>query len=403
MGRVSGKRRLPAAIWALGLVSLLMDTSSELIHSLLPAFLVTTVGVSALTVGVIEGIAESTAAMTKLFSGVLADHFGRRKPLAVLGYGLAALTKPVFPLARTAWAVLGARFVDRIGKGIRGAPRDALVADLAPPESRGAAYGLRQALDSVGAVAGPLAAVGLMALFADDMRTVFWFATLPAVLAVAVLVFLVHEPAHEKAEAKPSPLAGFRFRTFPREMWALVVIVALFTLMRFSEAFLVLRAEDRGWPLGALPFVFVVMNATYALSAYPLGVLSDRVSRTLLLAVGCGVMVLADACLAFWPGWLGVGVGVAIWGLHMGLTEGLLSALVADRAPKDTVGTAFGVVNFTRGVMLLLASVLAGGLWKGWGPEATFLAGGAFAFLTLVALLFLEVQGRLTKKKPTAE
>ncbi|MBI2382950.1 MAG: MFS transporter [Gammaproteobacteria bacterium] len=380
---------LPAGVWALGFVSLFMDISSEMIHSLLPAFLVTVVGVSALTVGLIEGVAESTAALTKLFSGALSDHWGRRKPLALLGYGMAALTKPMFPLADSAMTVLAARFADRIGKGIRGAPRDALVADLTAPEQRGAAFGLRQSLDTVGAFLGPLLAIGLMLLSNGDMRLVFWVAVIPAFVCVAVLWLAVREPPPHPHARRASPLAGFSWRSFPPRLWGLVAVVALFTLTRFSEAFLVLRAQDAGWALAYVPLVLVLMNLAYAASAYPFGKLSDRLSRRSLLALGCGVMVLADLCLAFGDGLTGVAAGVLLWGLHMGLTEGLLNALVADYAPAALRGTAFGVMNLARGVMLLPASLLAGALWSGVGASATFLAGAAFAVATILAVLRL--------------
>jgi MFS family permease len=350
--------RLPGGVWALGFVSLFMDISSEMIHGLLPVFLVGTLGVSAAGLGLIEGIAESTAAITKMFSGVWSDRIGRRKPLAVLGYSMAAITKPLFPLADSVITVFTARFIDRIGKGIRGAPRDALVADLTPAEQRGAAFGLRQALDTVGAFVGPLLAIWLMVVFAGSARTVFWFATLPAIIAVAILVVAVREPESTRPKAaRGNPLAGFHWRSFPPAFWRLVVIVVLFTLTRFSEAFLLV-------------------------SAYPAGALSDRMPRHRLLVLGCVVMVAADMLLAFGRGPTAIFIGIAAWGLHMGMTEGLLNALTADHAPPELRGTAFGVVNLVRGVTLLVASVVAGGLWAKFGPQATFLAGAVLAGVT---------------------
>ena len=384
-------RPLPRTVWALGLVSLLMDVSSEIVHGLLPLFLVGMLGVSALMLGLIEGIAEGTASIVKIFSGAWSDRMARRKPLIVLGYALSALTKPLFPLAGSAGTVFVARFMDRIGKGIRGAPRDALIADVTHAADRGAAYGLRQSLDTVGAFAGPLLAVGLVAGLAYDIRAVLWFACLPALLAVAVLVVGVDESprANDGASRARNPFAGFRRRDYPLRFWGLVGLVLLFTLSRFSEAFLVLRAQDAGLATGWAPITLVVMAATYLLTAYPVGRLSDRMSRHALLAIGCAVMVAADLLLAFGSSVVWVMAGVALWGVHMGMTEGLLAALTADYAPAPLRGTAFGIVNLTRGLMLLLASVLAGGLWTFFGPQATFMGGAAFAVLTAIAALSL--------------
>ena len=384
-------RPLPRTVWALGLVSLLMDVSSEIVHGLLPLFLVGTLGVSALMLGLIEGIAEGTASIVKIFSGAWSDRMARRKPLIVLGYALSALTKPLFPRAGSAGTVFVARFMDRIGKGIRGAPRDALIADVTHAADRGAAYGLRQSLDTVGAFAGPLLAVGLVAGLAYDIRAVLWFACLPALLAVAVLVVGVDESprANDGASRARNPFAGFRRRDYPLRFWGLVGLVLLFTLSRFSEAFLVLRAQDAGLATGWAPITLVVMAATYLLTAYPVGRLSDRMSRHALLAIGCAVMVAADLLLAFGSSVVWVMAGVALWGVHMGMTEGLLAALTADYAPAPLRGTAFGIVNLTRGLMLLLASVLAGGLWTFFGPQATFMGGAAFAVLTAIAALSL--------------
>jgi MFS family permease len=376
-------RRLPPAVWALGFVSLFMDISSEMIHGLLPVFLVGTLGVSAAALGLIEGIAESTAAISKIFSGVWSDRIGRRKPLAILGYGLAALTKPLFPLANSVVTVFAARFIDRIGKGIRGAPRDALVADLTAPEQRGAAFGLRQALDTIGALLGPLIAVGLMLWWSENVRGVFWLATVPAFVAVGILIFAVHEPSESRPKpARRNPFAGFQWSSFPRPFWRLVLIVILFTFTRFSEAFLILRAQTIGLPTAYAPLALVAMNLSYVLSAYPAGVLSDRMPRHRLLALGCVVMVVADGFLAFGRGPLPIFIGIAAWGLHMGLTEGVLNALTADHAPAELRGTAFGVVNLVRGVMLFVASVLAGLLWSNYGAPVTFTVGAVFAVLT---------------------
>jgi MFS family permease len=377
---------LPAGIWALGLGSLFMDISSELIHSLLPAFMVTVLGASMVTIGLIEGVAEATAAVTKVFSGALSDYLGKRKFLLVLGYALGAFTKPIFPLAPSIGWVFTARFVDRVGKGIRGAPRDALVADLAPPALRGAAYGLRQALDSIGAFIGPLLAVAFMVWFADDIRSVMWIAVVPAFVAVALLVLYVREPPRAGAEAR-APLTVADARRLPLRYWLVVLLGAVFTLARFSEAFLLLRAQDVGLALGYVPLVLVAMNVFYAALAYPAGMAADRVSQRTLLLVGLALLIVADLALASAASPPLVFVGAALWGAHMALTQGLLSKLVADTAPAELRGTAFGVFNLVSGGALLLASVIAGALWSAVGASATFLAGAAFAAVTAVGLL----------------
>lgn len=386
-GRI-GLRAIPRGVWMLGLVSLFMDASSELVHSLLPVFLVGTLGASAAEVGLIEGVAEATALVTKVFSGVLSDWFGRRKLLAVIGYGLAALTKPFFALATTVEAVVLARFMDRIGKGIRGAPRDALVADLVPPQIRGAAFGLRQSLDTVGAVLGPLLAIAAMGLFAGDIRLVFWLAVPPAFVAVALLALGVEEPAAAAAARPPrTPIRRAELGQLTRAYWMVVGLGAVLTLARFSEAFLVLRAADTGLPNALVPLVLVVMSLAYTLSTYPAGALSDRMDRTDLLAAGMAVLIAADAVLALSGGIAATLLGVALWGLHMGLTQGLLAAMVADTAPERLRGTAFGLFNLVGGGALLVASVVAGVLWDTAGPAATFWAGAAFTGAALVGVL----------------
>lgn len=379
---------LPRTVVALGLVSLLMDTSSEMVHALLPVFLVGTLGASFVTVGLIEGIAEATASIAKLFSGVISDWVGRRKPLVLLGYGLAAAAKPLFPMAGTIGGVLAARFIDRIGKGIRDAPRDALIADVVAPEQSGAAYGLRQSMDTVGAVAGPLLAILLMLATAGDVRLVFWVAVLPALAAVAVILFGVREaPGRPLPSGRRLPLRRAELARLPAAYWRTLAIVAVFTLARFSEAFLVLRAQEAGLPAAWVALVFVVMNVVYAGGAYPLGMLADRMDRSRLLALGVGLLVVADMVLAVAPSWPLVLAGAGLWGLHMAATQGLVSATVADAAPADLRGSAFGVFNLVQGLALLLASVLAGALWVAVGPSATFLAGAVFAILALVPLL----------------
>ncbi|MGD2141769.1 MAG: MFS transporter [Burkholderiales bacterium] len=370
----------------MGFASLLMDTSSELIHSLLPVFLVSVLGASMVTVGLIEGIGEAAAAITKVFSGALSDHLRRRKYLMVFGYALAALTKPVFPLAQSVQWVFAARFVDRLGKGIRGAPRDALIADITSRNVRGAAYGLRQALDSVGALLGPLLAVVLMLWLANDIRAVMWVAVIPAVLCVALLVKYVREPQREHVNGKPVFTGFASVRRLPAAYWLVVVLGATFTLGRFSEAFLVLRALDTGLPPAYVPVVMIVMNVLYAGAAYPAGAAADRMRASTLLSIGLVLLVIADLILAFAHSPHVVLAGAALWGLHMAFTQGLLSKLVADAAPAQLLGSAFGVFNLISGCALLLASVIAGALWGAVGPAATFLAGASFATLAMIGL-----------------
>jgi MFS family permease len=382
----TSKEHLPRAVWALGLTSLFMDTSSELIHGLLPVFLVVTLGASATALGVVEGIAEATAQITRVFSGWLSDALGKRKALAVAGYGLAAATKPLFPLANSVGLVLLARFLDRIGKGIRGAPRDALVADLTPPEQRGAAFGLRQSLDTIGATIGPALAIVLMYLFNDNIRTVLWFAVIPAVLAVAVLVLGVEEPAHLDSKPK-APLRLADIRELGSAYWLVIVAGAVFTLARFSEAFLVIRATESGLPFAWAPAVIAAMSLVFALSAYPAGRLQDRIGARPLLLLGLIVLIAADVLLAFGSSLLGIFAGICLWGLHMGLTQGVLSALIAATAPERLRGTAFGLFGLVTGVAALIASVVAGLLWDRIGPDATFSAGAAFAAIAFIAFL----------------
>ena len=382
-------REIPASIWALGLVSLLMDVSSEMIHALLPLYLVGVLGASTLTVGVIEGIAEATASITKIFSGALSDWLGKRKLLAAIGYGLAALTKPIFPLAPNVGWLTAARFVDRLGKGIRGAPRDALIADISPSELRGASFGVRQSLDTVGAFLGPLFAILFMLLTANHFTLVFWIAVVPAFLSVAVIVFGVSEPDRpESSEPPRNPLHRAELARLDTAYWLVVGIAALFTLARFSEAFLLLRAQSVGLSVALVPAVMVVMNVVYAAAAWPAGALSDAVGRFSVMTAGFALLVAADLALAFASGIVGVGIGVALWGLHMGLTQGLLAALVADTAPAALRGTAFGMFNLVTGLAMLAASIVAGELWDLTGPRGTFLAGAGFTAAALAALAF---------------
>jgi MFS family permease len=376
---------IPRTVWALGFVSLFMDLSSELIHALLPIFLVTTMGMSVTALGVLEGAAEATAMIVKVFSGPVSDWLGRRKPLLLLGYGLAALTKPLFPLASTPAWVVAARLLDRVGKGIRGAPRDALVADVAPPEIRGACFGLRQSMDTIGAFVGPLLAIVLMFWFTDHIRTVLWFAVVPAFIAIGLIAFGIDESGHAPAHRTfRSPLCWRALREFPARYWFIVTIGATFTLARFSEAFLVLRAQQTGLDLVWIPGVMVVMSLAYSLSAYPVGILSDRLDRRLLLALGMALLIAADLVLGTGQSVVSVFVGVAVWGLHMGFTQGILAAMVSETAPATLRGTAFGVFNLACGLCMLLASALAGWLWDRFGASTTFVAGAALVVVPLL-------------------
>ena len=380
--------QIPTGIWVLGFVSMLMDISSEMVHSLLPLFMVTTLGASAFTVGIIEGLAESTALIVKVFSGVISDYLGKRKGLAVFGYALGAITKPLFAIAPTIGIVLTARLLDRVGKGIRGAPRDALVADIAPAHLRGAAFGLRQSLDTVGAFLGPLFAVGLMLLWANDFQAVFWVAVIPGMMAVALLIFGVKEPERQTSAARLNPIRRENLKRLGKPYWHVVGIGAIFTLARFSEAFLVLRAQQGGIPIALVPLVMVAMNLIYAVSAYPFGKLSDNMSHIKLLALGLVVLIVADVVLASSSHWAVVLCGVALWGVHMGVTQGLLATMVADTAPADLRGTAYGFFNLMSGLAMLISSVVAGLLWDKLGAPFTFYAGAIFCVIALLGLVW---------------
>lgn len=378
---------LPSGIWVLGFVSMLMDISSEMIHSLLPLFMVATLGASGLVVGLIEGLAEATALMIKVFSGVLSDYLGKRKGLAVFGYGLGAFTKPLFAMAPTTGMILTARLLDRIGKGIRGAPRDALVADIAPVAIRGAAFGLRQSLDTVGAVLGPLLAVGLMLWSANNFRTVFWVAVIPGVLAVFLLLIGIKEPKSSAGKKRTNPIQWANLKQLSGAYWWVVAIGVVFALARFSEAFLVLRAQQSDMALALIPLVMVGMNIAYAASAYPFGKLSDQVNHKTLLIWGLMVLIVADVVLALNHHWLTVLAGVALWGIHLGMTQGLLATMVAEVAPADLRGTAFGLFNLVSGIAMLIASVVAGLLWDILGASFTFYASAVFCALALLGLM----------------
>ena len=380
-------RQIPSGVWVLGFVSMLMDISSEMVHSLLPMFMVTVLGTSAFTVGIIEGLAESTALIVKVFSGALSDYLGKRKGLAVFGYALGALTKPLFAVASGTGIVITARLLDRVGKGIRGAPRDALVADITPSHVRGAAFGLRQSLDTVGAFTGPLIAVGLMLLWSNDFRAIFWVAVVPGLLAVVLLVVGVREPERHIGERRTNPIQRASLARLGKPYWWVVAIGSIFTLARFSEAFLVLRAQQSGVAMALVPLVMVAMNLVYSASAYPFGKLSDRVNHSTMLAMGLAVLIASDLVLSSGNHWSTLLAGVALWGIHMGMTQGLLATMVANTAPADLRGTAYGFFNLASGVAMLIASGFAGWLWDAHGSASTFLGGATFATIALVGLL----------------
>lgn len=384
----SAKTAIPRTVWALGIVSMFMDVSSEIIHALLPLFLTTTLGVSVAVVGLIDGVAEATAAISKVFSGYVSDRIGKRKPLILIGYGLGALSKPAFALAGIAPVVLAARFTDRIGKGLRGAPRDALVADVTPVEIRGRAFGLRQSLDTIGAFVGPLMALGLMILFGNNMRAVFWIAVVPALLAVLCVIIGVEDVGRTRQiSASRPPILIADLKSLQPSFWGLTAIGVLFTLSRFSEGFLILKAHAEGLPLAFAPLVLVVMNIVYAAGAFPAGILSDQMSARTLLCWGLVCLIAADAALALLNSLGGAFLGIALWGAHMALTQGLLAKLVADHSPVAIRGSAFGLFNLATGIAMLFASLIAGVLWDRVGSNAAFLAGGAFALITLFILL----------------
>ncbi len=400
MIKLDTAREVPRSVWVLGFVSMLMDISSEMVHSLLPVFMVSTLGASALAIGLVEGVAEATALVAKVFSGTLSDFVGRRKELTLFGYGLGAASKPLFALATSVQGVLGARFLDRIGKGVRGAPRDALVADLTPAPLLGAAYGLRQSLDTVGAFLGPLLAIVLMLAWAGDFRKIFWFAALPGLLAVALLAFGVHEPKSATSAPPRAPIHWRMVKQLDSAYWQIVTMGAIFTLARFSEAFLVLRARQKGLPDSLAPMVLVTMNVIYALSAYPAGLLADRFDRRLLMAAGLILLTASDLTLAMAPGLAAVAVGVGLWGLHMGLTQGVFAAMIAAATPAHLRGSGFGFFNLAGGIAMLSASALAGFLWDKVGPAATFYAGAGFAVAALGFIVLAWGKSKPLSKAP---
>ena len=385
---MSDRPRLPRNVWVLGFVSLFMDLSSEIYHALLPAFITIVLGLPATALGAIDGIAEATANFGKLFSGRLSDRSLKRKPWVMGGYGLAALSKPLFPLAASAPALMAARFADRVGKGIRGAPRDAMLADETPPEIRGRAFGLRQALDTVGALLAPLVAIGLMAWFASDIRKVFWIAVIPAGISFLLAWLALREPEQHLAPLKKSPFfAGFR--ELDRDTKRLLQVGFLFTLARFSEGFLILKGIDIGLSEAMSPLTLAIFNLAYVALAFPAGALSDRMSPRAILMAGIAVLIAGNVVLARTSGFPGLVVGAVLWGAHMALTQGIFSRMIADSAPDHLRATSFGAFWFVSGIGTLLASLGAGWLWDRQGASATFLTSAGIAAVALAMLSLL--------------
>ena len=380
--------RLPRTVWVLGFVSLLMDLSSEIYHALLPAFVTVTLGLPVIALGAIDGIAEATASFGKLVSGRLSDRSRRRKPWIMAGYGLAALSKPLFPIAQGAFELMAARFADRVGKGIRGSPRDAMIADETPPEMRGRAFGLRQALDTVGALLAPVAAIALMAWLAGNIRLVFWIAVIPAALSFLLSWLVLRETDRPNFQPSTSPLLR-GFREIDANTRRLILVGFLFTLARFSEGFLVLKGMDAGLSEAWSPLTLVVFNIGFLVLAYPAGSLSDRASPRAILIAGMAVLVGADLILAFGTGMAPLILGVLLWGAHMALTQGIFSRMIADSAPAHLRATSFGAFYFASGIASLLANLAAGLLWDRNGAEATFIAGAGAAAVAMMMLTLL--------------
>lgn len=370
--------RVPALVWVLGRVSLLTDISSEMILAVLPVYLGTVMGVSMATIGLIEGIAEATAAVMRVFAGAIGDRLGRYKAIVVFGYGLSALSKIVFPFAGSPAPIFAARIIDRVGKGLRTSPRDAMIARATHPSILGRAFGIRQSLDTLGAVFGPLLAIVILGVTHNDFQLLFWIAVAPGVLAVIVLTRAAEEPNGGATPLQRIPLTRADLARLGFAFWWIAAGAAFLTFGRGAKAFLVLRTEDVGVPLWLVPIAFVIMNTVYAATAYPVGGLSDRIDRRRLLAAGIVVLILSDVVLAMASGpWVGL-LGVVLWGLHFGMTQGVLATLVVDSAPEPLRGTAFGAFSLLSGFALVASGALGGMVWDAWGPSTLFwLATGA--------------------------
>lgn len=383
--RPATKIKIPRTVWVLGFVSLLMDISSEMIHALLPLFMAGALGASAIWIGLVEGIGEGTALIAKVFSGVVADRFGHKKHLVFAGYFLGVVSKPVFALAGCMPVVLAARFFDRIGKGLRGAPRDAIVADVTDESIRGAAYGLRQSLDAAGAFVGPLIATLLLLLWTEDLRSIFWIALIPGAACLLLILIGVEDNVTETKNTKRiewNEIGSVMTPAFRQ----LVILGTLFSLARFSNAFIVLKAADIGIDQAWIPMIIVLMHIAFSLSSYPFGMLADRLNPMRLLALGMVLLALSDLLFAFAANTAVLILGVVLFGMHLGATQGIFSAIVSEVAVSHLRATAFGVFNFFSGIALLVSGLVAGGLWELFGAQYCFAGGVVFAVLTLVLI-----------------
>lgn len=382
---------LGRTVIALGAVSFLTDVSSEMIYPLLPVFLTVTLGASASMLGLIEGAAETTASLLKLASGWWSDRVKRRKPLIVFGYALASLVRPLVAVAQSASQVLVIRVTDRIGKGIRTSPRDALIADAVDPSIRGRAFGFHRAADHAGAFLGPIVAFALMHWWAVETRTVFWLALIPGALAVVTVVVFVKEPAGRArlAEYETVARSATAENQLPRSFWAYLGVLLLFTIGNSTDAFLLLRANQLGVPVTLVPILWATLHGVKSAASTPGGALSDRVGRVPTLVAGWTIFALVYVGFAFasaaWHAW----ALFIVYGLFYALTEGAERALVADIVPPGKRGTAFGWFNLSLGLGLLPASVLFGVVWDRAGAPAAFLMGGALAGMASILLVAL--------------
>lgn len=387
--------RIPSTIWMLGLTSLFMDVSTEIVHSVMPIYLVTVLGASPMLVGAIDGVAEATASIMKVFSGALSDWVGRRKPLAIAGYGMAAITRPILPFASTVTEIFALRILDRIGKGVRVAPRDALVADHVRPEILGAAYGLRQGLDTIGALVGPIIAAIVLASSNNDFQWVFWVSCIPAALCVLIISLGVSEAARPADRPRPAfPLRPSQVRRLRGVFWGSMAIIMLLLIPRFSEGFLLLKAQQSGISVTWVPLLLAAVNLVAAPVSFPAGRLSDRIGRRHLVMSGFAVLVAAQLVLTVTDGPIGVLVGALFWGLHLGMTQGVLAAMIVDHAPADLRGTAFGVFHVASGLAVLVGSFGAGWIWDQLGSTTMFATAAAIGVAGLAALVISSVGRR---------
>ncbi len=380
--------RLPRNVVSLGLVSFFNDASSEIIYPLLPFFLTVTLGVSVQVVGLIEGVTESGSSLLKLPAGWLSDRFGKRKGLVVFGYGLASLVRPLLALANTGWQVLGLRFVDRIGKGVRSAPRDALIADSIGIERRGLAFGFHRAMDHAGAIIGALASSLLITFFGGNYRNVFLLASIPALIAVLILVLAVRESGDPPARSgnQPAPTV-LNLSSFDQNFKRYLLVLLLFTLSNSSDAFLLLRAQQQGAGVARIPLLWAALHVSKSLSSVVGGGLSDRFGRKRLIVIGWVVYAAIYLGFAFATTHLEIWLLFIIYGVYFGLTEGVEKAFVADLVKPEVRGTAFGLYNLIIGIGALPASLLMGFLWSRFGAVAALTAGAIMSLLAASLML----------------